>query len=213
MISVSLSPLTTANSSPRSGVSIFLTVYIWLPRWLSILHDDKYHEFLRFRGWCPPPAVAGRPAGPRCTGGLLPAVCKMCKGGGLAPPCQCPPGWPDRHPQHGGQPECGKRDPVTTETPAEYFGSAQCQHPVGLVHANICVRRVGDLRFWLAAGAFIASVDRIAPGEVVAALQFFAQRGLDCCHENFGVCRDLMVDIFLVAVADVPEVATVFDRF
>src|SRR5580765_3734332 len=72
MISVSLSPLTTANSSPRSGSSIFLTVYIWLPRWLSILHDDKYHEFLRFRGWCPPPAVAGRPAGPRCTGGLLP---------------------------------------------------------------------------------------------------------------------------------------------
>jgi len=45
-----------------------------LPRWLSILHDDKYHEFLRFRGWCPPPAVAGRPAGPRCTGGLLPLV-------------------------------------------------------------------------------------------------------------------------------------------
>jgi len=110
-----------------------------LPRWLSILHDDKYHEFLRFRGWCPPPAVAGRPAGPRCTGGLLPQEAlrgrpinmahdlgwptprttarfrlrpRRCKGGGFAPPCQWPPGWPDRHPQHGGQPECGKRDPV-----------------------------------------------------------------------------------------------------
>jgi hypothetical protein len=39
--------------------------------------------------------------------------------------------------------EAGTRDPVATETPAEYFGSAQCQHPVGSLHANICVRASG----------------------------------------------------------------------
>jgi len=73
-----------------------------LPRWLSILHDDKYHEFLRFRGW----VSSSRGCGAACRSPMYrraasrdgvqfwtDSVRAMWKGGGIAPPGQWPPGW------------------------------------------------------------------------------------------------------------------------
>ena len=45
----------------------------------------------------------------------------------------------------GGQPIAG-RAIRATETSAEYFSSVGCQHPVGLLPVNICVRRVADIK-------------------------------------------------------------------